>query len=315
MRQYKNYNIYINYNIFDGNETNNYIENQMSVYDENVRNNPQLQAEIKKERDEYFRKHGSEPFDYRRHIARHQVEQSVDDERLKEEIRKDNKLSETAKKYEEAIVKKLDIISRTQIGHCLLNSLNPQKTVWILPLFKENTFQPDTFTGVTYHDDFFTKTGGGIRIHFYPWEKGMSKTSSYDTDDDILFHELVHAYRHGYQTYSQQFNEIVGDNTDGEEFIALCVQNMYRSSLNRLLYKYYGGNRYVPADELTTYLFANTTFINALSKAKGESPLFNILKDWKTIKFNPWRDYESWSKERIRNDPYLNSKRITPIRY
>lgn len=309
MGQYKNYNIYINYNILDGNETNNYIDAQMSVYDENVRNNPKLQAEIKKERDEYVRKHGSEPFDYRRHIAKHQVEQSIPDERQREEIRQDAKLSDIAKKYEETIVKQLDMISQTQIGQCLLNALNPHKRVWILPFFEENKTTPITFSGQTYHDEFFTKTGGGIRVHFYPWTKGMPKTSRYDTDDDILFHELVHAYRHGYQAYSQQFNEIVDDSTDGEEFIALCVQNMYRSSLNRLLYKYYGGVVYVKADELTTYLFSNTAFITALGKAQRESPLFNIIKDWKTLKFNPWRDYEAWSKERVRNDPYLNSKK------
>lgn len=315
MRRYKSYNIYINYNIFDENESQAFVNKQMSAYDQSVKNNPKLQAEMKKERDEYFRKTGQEPFDYRRYMAEEQAKTSIFDERQREEIRKDGKHSETAGKYEDSIVKILDQICKTQIGQCLINSLNSQKTVWILPLFEKDSFTPSTFNGETYHEEFFTKTGGGTRVHFYLWNKGMPKTSRYDTDDDILFHELVHAYRHGFQTYDQQFNEILDDSTNGEEFIALCVQNMYRESMKRSLYKYYGGVVYLSPDELTKYIFSKDPFIKTLSKAQNENPLFKTIKDWKSLKFNPWRDYESWSKERLRQDPYLNSKRMTPVRY
>lgn len=319
MKQYQGHQIYINYNTSQFNIGEAVRENFDADYQLERNNNPALRAEIKKERDEYFLKTGVNPVDLRRENALFAGRQYAQRVQARSEITAEENLSETARKYEEAVIKRLDLISKNQVGLHLLNFLNTQKKVWILPYFEENSLTPKTFAGETVHDENFTYSGGGIRIYFYPWEEGMKKSTGYDTDDDILFHELVHAYRDGHLSYGQQWYEPVDNHknyTNAEEFIALCLQNMYRSSRgDRLLYESYGGNKKAMARELEAYMSSKDSIIRILKKAQERDPFIRMVKNWTLPEFNPWRDFESLAKDYYRKDPSLNMKRMTPLRY
>lgn len=316
MRQYKEFNLYINYNLFEESESKAFVQKEMRDYDNELAKNPRLQAEIQKERAEAIRKYGGYN-DYRRQYAEHAAQtQATYDQTFREEIAVEKQPSATAIKFEESVVRKLDIIYGTEIGRCIMAFINKQKKVWIIPAIENG--QPTTFWGETSHDELNAKYGGGIRIKFYPWESGMPKNSYYDTDDDILFHELVHAYRDSHQRYGEQSRENNLDNlnnfTNEEEFIALCLQNMYRSARgNNRLYKAYGGNIYGTQSEVQDYLFSRSSLVRSLDKAQQHDPFIKLVKNWKFPRFNPWRDFESLSKSFYSRDPFLSSKRLPPL--
>ncbi|HYJ90022.1 MAG TPA: hypothetical protein VEV84_01825 [Pyrinomonadaceae bacterium] len=135
-----------------------------------------------------------------------------------------------AKDYENAIKQSLDKIFSTTIGKWLFTMLNPDVKVFILPnpyLKGQTAMTSRVLTA---------KQGGGIRISFNPKPWG-------NMADDALIHELTHALRRGTNRYTLVAGLPIGDFPSSEEFFAVQISNIYRSSLRKtgLYEEYYSG--------------------------------------------------------------------------
>jgi hypothetical protein len=134
------------------------------------------------------------------------------------------------------------------------------------------------------------KEGGGIRVYFNPTDwKGQWQTA-----DDVLFHELVHAYRMGRIGYEALNGTGMTDYTDGEEFLALHLQNMYLADRGSQRF-YLAYNR--PAlngskDEAYEFYARSAEVPMALRYFRDTEPLAIACSHWKApaAGFNPWRD-------------------------
>lgn len=126
--------------------------------------------------------------------------------------------------YENLVYQQLKVISRTRLGRLLLGSLDPNIKYWILPLDPIDRLDCEcgayTFPG-------HPREGGGIRIYYNPTDFN-SPEKRWIGSDDILFHELVHAYRNGSVGYDVvNAAASMKGNTNAEEFFALQMQNVY----------------------------------------------------------------------------------------
>ncbi len=96
--------------------------------------------------------------------------------------------------YEQAVAAQLSAICGTRIGKLLFTALNPDTKIWILPFHKGQQQACGCAAGTWPH--IMSKSeGGGIRLFYNPSDFGPGGQSY--TPDDVLFHELVHAYRTG----------------------------------------------------------------------------------------------------------------------
>jgi hypothetical protein len=226
------------------------------------------------------------------------------------EITEDKTPSAAARNFEDQVHDLLQKkISVTTLGKMLLNSLNRNVQYWIVPLDAENQRMCQcgalTFPGAP-------KEGGGLRIYFNPtdWEGG-----TWQMPDDVLFHELVHAYRIARIGFYAQNKTPMSDYDNGEEFLALQMQNMYladRGSQRFYLsyrrpwlngskddaYQYYAGAAEVPM---------------ALRYFREKEPLATGVSHWKAPAngFNPWRDQPLLEQAYLKEVPGID--RLPPF--
>ena len=217
------------------------------------------------------------------------------------EITEDKTPSKAAKAYEDQVYDLLqNKIALTVMGRMLLNALDRNTRYWIVPLDEENKTHCKcgamTFPGAP-------KEGGGIRVYFNPTDwKGQWQTA-----DDVLFHELVHAYRMGRVGYEALNNTGMTDYTDGEEFLALQLQNMYLA--DRISQRFYlAYNR--PAlngskDEAYEYYARSAEVPMAFRYFRDTEPLATAVSHWKAPAngFNPWRDQPQIEQAYLKQTP------------
>jgi hypothetical protein len=142
--------------------------------------------------------------------------------------------------FENAVIQLLRLIGSTRIGKLLFDSLDKNEKYWIIPLDyldrKECACAAYTFPGAP-------KERGGIRMYFNPTDFNRS-AKKWKSGDDVLFHELVHAYRMssvGYDTVNAARS--MNENEDTEEFFALQMQNIYLTQ--RKATRYYRTYKYL----------------------------------------------------------------------
>jgi len=181
--------------------------------------------------------------------------------------------------YENIIRKQLDIIYNTEVGKCLLNLLNPQKKIWILPNPKLSS------TAMTFPCKT-VKEGGGIRIHFNP-ENWVG------TEDDTLVHELTHALRFSYNRFYRK-NILHDSYPDSEEFLATQISNVYRSSRGKsqLYGAYHYSEGYWSSKGSIYQAFVESPeLIMALKFCLDYEELVSRIARLKHLEFNPFNDY------------------------
>jgi hypothetical protein len=204
------------------------------------------------------------------------------------EITEDKTPSAAARDFESQVYELLrKKISLTTMGKMLLNALKRDVRYWIVPLDADNQDQCQcgamTFPGAP-------KEGGGIRVYFNPTDW----TGTWQTPDDVLFHELVHAYRMGRIGYAALNRRAMSDYDDGEEFLALQLQNMYLADRGSqrfyLAYKrpWLNGSR----DDAYEYYAKTAEVPMAFRYFRDSEPLATGVSHWKAPAngFNPWRD-------------------------
>lgn len=128
--------------------------------------------------------------------------------------------------YEKGVIEALNVIVTTQIGRLLLSVMDQNIRYSIHPRLKADG------TGCRCGAFVFPgapREGGGIRVYYNPTEYN-DPARRWISRDDVLFHELVHAYRMGRWSYESVNNAAEMINWDNsEEFVATQMQNVYLS--------------------------------------------------------------------------------------
>lgn len=206
------------------------------------------------------------------------------------EIKEDKNPSYTARTYENQVYQLLRLIGSTRIGKLLLDSLNPAVKHWIVPLDRTDKIECEcgayVFPGAP-------KEGGGIRMYFNPTDfKGSAKR--WLSADDVLFHELVHAYRQGRFGYANNNNKPMNDYETAEEFIALHMQNVYLANRGSLrFYRSYRTLESVSKSTAYGHFAGDSEVLMAFRHFLERDPLAAAVAGWKhpADSFNPWRDH------------------------
>jgi hypothetical protein len=193
--------------------------------------------------------------------------------------------------FERAVVQLLRIIGSTKIGKLLFESLDPQQKYWILPL---DYLDKNSCACSAYTFPGQPKERGGIRVYFNPTDFNGSDKKWF-SGDDILFHELVHAYRMGRVGYDV-VNAAKPMNADGdaEEFFALHMQNVYLANRGGgRFYRNYNSLQSVSKGSAYQAFAGDAEALMAFRHFVEKEPLATKVSRWMqpADSFNPWRDH------------------------
>jgi hypothetical protein len=226
------------------------------------------------------------------------------------EITEDTNPSPESIAYEEAVVEQLKIIGKTAVGKLLLAALNPQVKHWIIP-GDESLYQSCGCAALTASWVLTDKQGGGVRLYFDPF--GFDPKMEYYTPDDILFHEMIHAYRGGRVGYSGQNNKPLREYLTAEELLAIHLQNVYLACRGHLqFYLTHRNPRLATKNETYYHLATDIEALGAMEYFLRNEPLAAKVATWAYPLFNPWRDYADLEAILFNRYPIVNGK-VRPI--
>lgn len=197
--------------------------------------------------------------------------------------------------YENTVRKALEKIYSTEVGQCLLLSLNPKEKIYIIP----NPFVkslPMTEWSKTKNE------GNGLRIRVNIDDMLFL--------DDTLVHELTHAVHYTHDRISKQLM-YTGDYGSYEEFLCMQVMNVYRASLG--LTRFYKQMTYemdhstqtpkpvfAYKEEVYQDFIENGEYIQAFEYSlRNPADLPARLARLQHAKFNPFRDYQELNKKAL----------------
>lgn len=205
------------------------------------------------------------------------------------EILADSAPSPESREYESQVYQLLRLINSTRVGKLLLDSLDQNTRYWIVPKINfgaDCNCRAVTFPGAP-------KEGGGIRIYLTPGELNSIR-KRWQSADDILFHELVHAYRMGKVGYQALNWRPMYQYDDAEEFLALHMQNVYLAERGSpRFYRDYHTLQSVSKGTAYQYFSGNAEVLMALRYfVTYDTCLTATVAGWKepADSFNPWRD-------------------------
>jgi hypothetical protein len=200
--------------------------------------------------------------------------------------------SSESRQYEDEIGRLLTLICSTRIGKFVLDSLNPGKKYWVVP-FELSPFQnAQAATWLASRDE-----GGGVRVYFTP-ANNRGDVASGDlrfSDDDVLFHEFVHAYRFGQDGWEKRVDKSMNKDeyTDAEEFVALQLQNVYLSQRrSNRFYLNYRSQRRASKSWAYQAIANDPEVLRALRFWVQRDPLVAGVASWGVLAapFNAFRD-------------------------
>ena len=283
--------VYVNFNLFTAAEAVASSKKWERRHKAVVAANPKLKREIAAERVETTKKYGGYN-DWRLQAAQHQgllIDQGQD------QISKD-KLSAEGEAYEHTVMQLLEIIRRTPIGSLLLASLQAGQKVWIIPATDEHQDACSCVASTT-PGTLRKAQGGGVRVHFTPIP-GESQDHYY-SNDDVLFHELVHAYRATWLTITNHRWSPLREYKTEEEFLAVYITNMYRANRGyRNFYRSLSNSTLLSKERIYDYLASDREAFEALRYFRSHDGLASKVSKWPRPEFNPWRDFPQIEKKR-----------------
>lgn len=195
-------------------------------------------------------------------------------------------------KFENEIRQILTNISKTKIGQIVMNSLNQNELIWIVPFYGVK--------GTAKSSRSTTSEGGGIRIRYNPEDFRSTyegeKYKKIDAREEVLIHEMVHAVR---QSHNRFFGMRLDQKTFGnaEEFIAEQIGNIYRSVTRKVNYYglYDGG--YDTKENIYQMFSQDKAIVNALKYFLQTEPIAQQAASLKSPAYNPFRDFNLIEKE------------------
>lgn len=293
MKQYRKYSIYINYNLYTEAEKaaeltrlqHDFLFKKPQVpgrigFDPNAgRIENMLSPQAKQyyaEQEEYRRTTGRDANDYMPDILRYQAE---NDGRFRDEIRKAPP-SPQSLAYERNVTRQLDIIRGTAIGNLLLDSINSSVKIWIV-LDQVNVGAASTTPGAVGYDK-----GGGVRMYYQP--EWFDPKMEYYTPDDILFHELVHAYR---SAKGENFSKQLAEYKTAEELLAVQMQNVYMSiRRKKRFYRSHSNPTLVTKQDAYAAIASDKDTLDAFNFFRRHEPLAVKVAGMSAPPYNSWRD-------------------------
>ena len=204
--------------------------------------------------------------------------------------------SPQAAHYEGRIKALLSYIKARTLGRCLLDMLSARGTlpIWIIPYDSDQvtmqgagnanvTWAPEVYVGtkavrVAYSFDFFI---------YSAWGKLPGSRA-----DEVLFHEMVHAYRFASPSVKMRYNNALPGYEDHEEFLAHHMTNVYRSLQGAKKFNLdYKQKKVATAAECEAALRSSKPLMDALKLFLDNDPFTQRVAQLKTL-FNPFADFE-----------------------
>lgn len=191
--------------------------------------------------------------------------------------------------YENELQQQLTTIFASPVGRLLLDSINPNETIWIIPIFRDG---PKAYNAKA--SPYTLEQGGGIRIEYNPNEFSgcyINANLSRDCRGEVLFHELVHASRFSNKTFSSVGLYGYLDQSS-EEFIATNLTNVYLSmkGIKELNMTNMGG--YLSKRGIYEGIERNDSIINLIEQLLSSDRLVQQIARMKNVSFNPFRDLD-----------------------
>ena len=195
--------------------------------------------------------------------------------------------SPEAIQFEIEIWRALITILTTPIGRKLFDLMVPTENIWIVMDQGDGPGVARTTPGILRKE-----IGGGVRLNFNPWG-GFDYVSESYTMDDILFHELVHAYRSAKLDMSGTNRTKLNGYQTAEEFLAIHMQNMYLSFRGKRKYYFtHDDPKLVTKGEAYVNITADAGVVRAFKDYLKNEPLAQTLSAWQAPDYNPWRDLQ-----------------------
>jgi hypothetical protein len=195
-------------------------------------------------------------------------------------------------KWERFVADQLDTVCSTGIGKCVFDGLNAEVPIYVVPFHTDDRAMCGCGGAGTLGIFEDKHGGGGIRIFFNPGDPEMR---GYYGADDVLFHELIHAYRKGNNQGKrhEKSDQIDGYNS-AEEFLAIHLQNVYLDCRGK---RHYYFSHWEPTKRSKGDIYQE--FVDrgepllALKYFVDNEPVASTVSKWPYPhpNFNPWRDY------------------------
>lgn len=208
--------------------------------------------------------------------------------------------SPQAMHYEGRIKALLSYIKARTLGRCLLDMLSIKGTlpIWIIPYDSDQiemqgagnanvTWAPEVYVGtkavrVAYSFEFFVYSDFGKLPGSRP--------------DEVLFHEMVHAYRYANPSVKTRYTSALPGYDDHEEFLAHQMANVYRSLQGAKKFNLdYKKKKVTDAAECEAALRSSRQLIDALKLFLDNDPFTKAVAKLKTL-YNPFADFERLSR-------------------
>lgn len=198
--------------------------------------------------------------------------------------------SPPARAYESRVFALLSSIARTEAGQCLYETIKEGLPIWIAPY---DTSQAKVFgscNAITGHAVLDHSRTPMVRVAYSYETWAYSQCGFYPglRADEVLFHEMVHAYRFASPAVPVTNSDPLPDNKDFEEFFANQVTNVYRSTKNaRTFNRDYLSKRLGTAAECEEALWSKPVLVEALQWFLEGDPLALAMAKINTS-YNPF---------------------------
>jgi hypothetical protein len=197
----------------------------------------------------------------------------------------------------------LSMILATPVGKLLLDALSAQS--WIVPMDEKHS-KMCACAGLTLPTtpDRGAGSDKNSTVYLEVTDQALSVTKSglkyqYYSDDDRLFHELVHACRMGRIGYYKMLYSSMTNYLNPEEFLAVHMQNVYLSYRNNPRF-YLNTNtmRAVSKGDAYVSFVADKEALKMFDYFVKNDPFAAKVANLKlpVTSFNPWRDYGTLSR-------------------
>lgn len=282
-------NIVVNHNLFTEAERNTSRAKARRDFERSVARNPALRAEIDGEREE-MRQRGSAYSEWRTHIAE---EAGVDRAKLLDEISRAKQSSE-GDAYEREVHALLLAIRGNPIGRLVMDCMSARFRVWVTPI--DEALQTVCTCVAATSGRMKAEDGGGVRVRFTPIPGDPGPNGRY-SNEDILFHELVHAYRSTVVANADQWTLPMREYKSEEEVIAVHTTNVFRSSRGHsVFYQAHLVSPMLSKPVMYRYFAEDDDVFDVMQAFLQKDTLAKRLAKTLPPVFNPWRDFAPIAK-------------------
>lgn len=199
--------------------------------------------------------------------------------------------------YEKRVSAWLAYINHTEVGKALLSFLPTKVPIWIIPVDSQAAHNNRTF-GFADTNLIAREAAQGIRVKFSPetWTYKAYGQLPNSRPDEVLVHELAHAYRFAKSNLPAPKQSILNDGgtappngTSPEEFFAMQVANVYVSGKGGHVFTIdYDSNELGDRTAAEDTLRSFKPYLETLAAVAGD-PLVKALSQVKA-EYNPFRD-------------------------